>query len=359
MKYCQYCGAMLEDDAQCTCKESQQAMGFTGQQPGDFQQPGGFQQSGGYQQPGDFQQPGGYQQPGYYQQPGGYQQPGYYQQPGGPQQPGYYQQPPINQHWQMAEAQKKAKAAANGLGSYLNRYFASPAEAVRGLTQEGAMVSAILTVIRILSVCLAVYGVLHKICSITSAAINPSGGLLYGGTRLKITAPILGSLLYGALIAVVCMGLFVLGVFAVVKLQKGDLSLRGAWQASAGNSMLATALLLLSFLVSFLSLPIALALIGLSVVASIAFGALTAQFVHTGSKSGMFWLLFFLAVVVIAIITYYAVPALAMKAAGDIAVSYGGETETLGSAIKQVQEAFDSSGGFEEILNEIMRDILY
>jgi len=47
MKYCEYCGAMLEDDAQCTCPGAQQAQGFAGQQPGDYQQ-GGYQQQGAF-----------------------------------------------------------------------------------------------------------------------------------------------------------------------------------------------------------------------------------------------------------------------------------------------------------------------
>ena len=88
MKYCEYCGAMLEDDAQCTCPGAQQAQGFAGQQPGDYQQ-------GGYQQPCDYQQ-GGYQQPGGYQ-PGGYQQ---------------NSQQREEAQRKMAEAQKKAKDAA-------------------------------------------------------------------------------------------------------------------------------------------------------------------------------------------------------------------------------------------------------
>lgn len=180
------------------------------------------------------------------------------------------------------------------------------------------MVGVILTVIRILSVWLAVFGVLHKICSMASSAIGSAAGLFSGTAGMKISAPILGSLLYGGLIAVICMGLFILGIFAVVKIQKGDLTLTTAWQASANNSVLPTALLLLSFLVSFISLSIAMVLIALSIIASLTCGVLTAQYVYAGSKSGLFWLLFFLAVVVIAIVTYYAVPVLALKAMGEL-----------------------------------------
>ncbi len=365
MKYCEYCGAMLEDDAQCTCPGAQQAQGFAGQQPGDYQQ-GGYQQpsdyqQGGYQQPGGYQQ-GGYQQPGGYQQ-GGYQQPGGYP-PGGYQQPGGYQPGGYQQNSQqreeaqrkMAEAQKKAKAAANGLIGYLKAYFNSPSEAVRSyLTGEGMMVSIILTVARVLSVWLAVFGVLNKMCSMASSAMGMYG---YGFSSYmvmpKISAPILGSLLYGGLIAIVCMALFIVCLFAVVKIQKGTLSFVTVWQASANNSVLPTALLLLAFLVSFVSLSIALVLICLSIVASLTFGVLTAQYVYDGNKTGLYWLLFFAAVVVITIATYYIVPMLALKAVGGISVTYNGRTETLGPAIEQMQQAFSSGGGLEGFLEEIM-----
>ncbi len=377
MKYCEYCGAMLEDDAQCTCPGAQQAQGFAGQQPsgyqqGGYQQPGDYQQ-GGYQQPGDYQQggyqqPGGYQQGGYqqpggyqqggYQQPGGYQPGGYQQQPGGYQQGGYQQNSQQREEAQrkMAEAQKKAKAAANGLIGYLKAYFNSPSEAVRSyLTGEGMMVSIILTVARVLSVWLAVFGVLNKMCSMASSAM---GMYSYGFSSYmvmpKISAPILGSLLYGGLIAIVCMALFIVCLFAVVKIQKGTLSFVTVWQASANNSVLPTALLLLAFLVSFVSLSIALVLICLSIVASLTFGVLTAQYVYDGNKTGLYWLLFFAAVVVITIATYYIVPMLALKAVGGISVTYNGRTETLGPAIEQMQQAFSSGGGLEGFLEEIM-----
>jgi hypothetical protein len=57
-------------------------IGFPGQQPGQYGQPGGYgQQPGQYGQPGQGygQQPGGYGQPGQ-----GYGQPGQYGQPGMP-----------------------------------------------------------------------------------------------------------------------------------------------------------------------------------------------------------------------------------------------------------------------------------
>ena len=217
------------------------------------------------------------------------------------------------------------------------------------------MVSIILTVARVLSVWLAVFGVLNKMCGMVSSAMGAySYGLSSYMDMPKISAPVLGSLLYGGLIAVICMGLFILGVFAVVKIQKGDLSFVTAWQASANNSVLPTVLLLLSFLVSFLSLGLAIALIGLSIIASITFGVLTAQYVYNGQKTGLYWLLFFVAVVVIAIITYYVVPMLALKAMGGISVSYDGHTETLSSAIEQMQQAFSSEGGLEGILEQIL-----
>ena len=309
MRYCQFCGTKLEDGQQCTCQEAQEAA----------KQEAAAQEAAG--------------------------------------QKSQNQKDEVQQ--KMADAQRKAKDAAVGLWSYLKAYFASPAQAVQeNAAQKGITVSLLLTVIRVLSMGLAVFGVLNNLCNSFSGSISSA----FNTYEIKVSAPFLGSLLYGGLIAAVGMALFILGIFAVVKQQGGSLSLRGAWQASAGNGVLPTALLLVSFLLSFMSVPLALAFVALSVMASLTFGALTIQFVHTKNSSGLFWLIYFVAVVVIVGVCRYAVPELLLKAVGGITVSYRDESSTIGPVIDKMKDSFNSEtlkDTFDQIVQQILRNVSF
>lgn len=302
MRYCQFCGTKLEDGVQCTCEGAQEAARQEREAAGN--------------------------------------------------RPILTQEQKDEMQQKMADAQRKAKDAAMGLWGYLKAYFASPAQAVQDNARQGLAVSLLLTVIRVLAVGLAVFGVLRNICAYISTFLDYA--------EIKIGAPFLGSLLYGGLIALLTMTLFALAIFAVVKQQGGSLSLRRAWQASAGNGVLPTALLLASFLLSFVSLPIALVFVALSVMASLSCGVLTVQFVHTQASSGLFWLLYFVGIIVIALICRFAVPGLLMDAVGKITVSYGDRSIAIGPAIDMMKEYFSTElfeDGLEQVVRQILRSI--
>lgn len=125
MKYCQFCGTQLEDGEQCTCQEAQEAAG---------------------------------------------------------QKPILTQEQKSEAQQKMADAQRKAKDTAMGLWSYLKAYFVSPAQAVReNAAQNGMMVSLLLTVIRVLSMELVVFGILNNLCRSISSAL--------GSIDMKVGAP--------------------------------------------------------------------------------------------------------------------------------------------------------------------------
>ncbi|MDE7171072.1 MAG: hypothetical protein K2O11_04235, partial [Oscillospiraceae bacterium] len=292
-------------------------------------------------------------------------QPPQYSQQVPPQQvpPQFSQQTPR----QPSEMEQKAKAAASGLWSYLKSYFASPAQAVQNsLAQQDMMVSILLTVIRVLALGLAIFGVLNRVCGTAASAINSySSGYSYGysrGEAVKISAPLFESLLYGALIAAIGMGLYILVVFAAAKVQKSTLSLGGAWQVSANNGVLTTALLLLAFLLSFASIPMALAFIALAVLSSIIFGALSVQYACPGSDSGLCWLVYFIGAALVLFIGYKFFPTLLLKAAGGIKLTSGTESVTLGAmldeAAKNFKQAFSGSS-FTEIIESIFSSAWY
>lgn len=338
MKYCQFCGRQLEDGAQCTCEEAQAAAQAAQQVP---PQPPQFSQQVPPQQP-----------PQYSQQVPPQQVP-----------PQFSQQAPQQAPRQPSEMQQKAKAAASGLWSYLKSYFASPAQAVQNsLAQQDMMVSILLTVIRVLALGLAIFGVLLRACGTAASALNAYSSYSYSRDAVKISAPLFESLLYGGLIAAIGMALFILVIFVAAKVQKSTLSLGGAWQVSANNGVLTTALLLLSFLLSFASIPMALTFIALAVLSSIIFGALSVQYACPGSDSGLSWLVYFLGAAVVIFIGYKFFPTLLLKAAGGIKLTSGTESTTLGvmldEAAKNIKDAFSSSS-FTEIIKNIFSSAWY
>ena len=322
MKYCQFCGRQLEDGAQCTCDEAQAAARAAGQipQPVPPQAPQQFSQQAPQQAP-----------------------------------PQASQQPPR----QPSEMQQKAKAAASGLWSYLKSYCTSPAQAVQNsLAQQDMMVSILLTVIRVLALGLAIFGLLNRVCGAAASAFSSYSYY----DSIKISAPFFESLLYGGLIAVIGMALFILVIFVSAKTQKSTLSLGGAWQVCANNGVLTTALLLLAFLLSFASISMALTFILLAVLSSVVFGVLSVQYTCPGSDSGLCWLVYFIGAAVVLFIGYQFFPTLLLKAAGGIKLSAGSESMTLGTmldeAAKSIKEAFGGSS-FDEIINSIFRQAMY
>lgn len=341
MKYCQFCGKMLEDGAQCTCEEAQAAAQATQPIPQEPPQP--FQQVPPQEVP-----------PQYAQQVSPQQVPPQYTQ----------QVPPQQAPRQPSEMQQKAKAAASGLMGYLKSYFASPAKAVQdSLARQDMTVSIILTVVRVLALGLAIFGVLNRVCGIADSVFKAYG--YSTSDAVKISAPIFESLLYGALIAAIGMALFILVVFVAAKVQKSPLSLAGAWQASANNGILTTALLLLAFLLSFASISMALTFIALAVLSSLIFGVLTVQYTCPSSDSGLSWLVYFIGAVVVIFIGCQIFPPLLLNAAGGIKVTAGKESFTLGTALdelaRQFKETFNAFDGdtFTEIIESIFSRAMY
>lgn len=317
MKYCRFCGKVLPDGDICTCASAQAAacQEWMAAQQRRQQQPPTSQS----------------------------------QRPANPQQPPVYNWQRAGAQPGTAQAQQKAKAAAQGLAGYLKAYFAFPAAAVR---QGSLPVSIFFTVVRVLSMGLIIFGVLNKICGISGSSVSK---------YLKISAPFFGSLLYGALIAVIGMCLYILAIFAVAKIQKSELSLITVWQYSANNGVLTTALLLLGFLLSFLSIQAALACILLAVLSSLLFSVLTAQLACNGNRSGLFWLTFFAGVAIVLFLCYKLFPMLILKTVGDIRLHYSDKTTTIGKlmgdTLGELKDAFGSNS-FSDIFSSMFRNIL-
>ena len=322
MAFCKYCGAALEEGQTCTCEKAQ-AAAQQNAQPAQTQpvqaQP---EQTTSSQTAKQAQQA-------------------------------------------ASAATATAVAAAKSVKPYLTEYFVNPAKAVRQVVEQDNLTMAIaLTVIRFLAMGLAVYGLLRKICSsvmnVAMSAMGVAGALpggdFSGAAGTGISAPFFGSILWGGIMAIVGMALFILMVFALVKIQKGSVSIKAIFEASAANGILTSALLLVAFIVSFLSVSWCIAFLLLSCISWMICGVLTAQLLCQDNSSGKFWLLYFVGVVLVTVIGYYVLPNLFLNAVGGISVTIMGVSQTIKTYIDQAKMALAQAGGWSGILQEMIGD---
>ena len=242
--FCRYCGKPLQDGEICTCPQAQAeaAQQYQGQQP-----PQGYQPppQDGYQPPqGGYQPPqGGYQQPqGGYQPPlGGYQPPqGYPQQPAGP---------------------SPFAAGLQRIPTFLGSYLKTPVSAVQSLVNAKEVVVAIvLLFVQILISGLLLFSALKSVSNTvygdgeSKAAAVLAVGLAAVNEDLKSlrdpSFPM--SLLMGILIAIICLAVYVLIIFAAAKIAGSRATFTDALVAAGGHSLCVTVLLLLSFITFFM-----------------------------------------------------------------------------------------------------------
>lgn len=332
MKFCQFCGTKLEDGTQCTCPEAQAAAAVQQAAPQSMSPPPvaldpaaqrAAAQEAAARQAAAAQEAAA--------------------------------QAAAAAQLAAAMAQEKAKAATKRISGYLLSYFAAPTETVRGyMTSDGVSTGIMLTVLRVLAGGLALFGILNKCCNWFVELADTE--------KLKISAPFFSCLLYGGLIALMGMGLFILGCFLAGKCRQSILSPYAAWQASALNSVLPTFLLLVSFAASFVSIPAALAFIALSVAASLVCGVLTVQLACEKTNSGIFWMLFLAVVAVIAVVMWMFAPKLIGSAIGGIEVTFNKVTMTITDILEETNQSFDWDSLWDKIKDSFqdgMNDAMY
>lgn len=384
MRFCEYCGAPLEDGQTCTCPQAQQQQeppmaqpesapveqtppqqptippeeqGYSyGQPQGD--QPNGQEPTGqptepsgqppeyNYQQPGSDTQQNSY---GYQQQPSGYG----YQQPGPQQQPGYgYQQQPGGYGYQPQggqsqqgnqNAQQFAQMgrqvrdttvhAAKSLKPFFAQYWASPVQAIRTAVAEKNLTVAItLSVIRVVVVIALLWNVVGQVAGSirgTVGALSGLGNMMGSSAVMTVRGNPLGSILFGLIIAVVGMALFTLVLFALTRILKSGGSILDMYIANSANGGVTTVVLFLAFVCAFFSLNVAVGLVVLACFTAVVCGSLSAQAVCGDQSSGMFWLCYLGGMLVILAVSWWIVPPCVIQAVGGITLSLDGSSITI------------------------------
>ena len=295
MPYCQHCGTKLEDGQTCTCEMAQAAIG---QQPQSQ-----------------------------------------------PQQTTAPAAPSVESP--MSIVFKKFK-------QYIASYISNPEQAVRSVMAEeyDFTLPIVLTTIRLLAMGLAIYSLLSKTCKVVFAFITTSI-LRYSSSAEILTANLTASLskclFFGALIAAMGMFLFIVMLYALVRIQHGEAAFSDIFKVSAANGVPTSALLLLSFLLSFISPIPGMVFIALAMLSWIISGLRTAQIVSPNSSTGAFCLLYFVGVVLIIFIGYYVIPPLNSQAVGGITASYMGESIALQDVFDTISKNFKSEFAEEGI----------
>ena len=401
MRFCEYCGAPLEDGQLCTCPQAQQQQQeppttqpesapveqTPPQQPatppeeqGDsYGQPQGDQTTPEEQQPEPMSQPSEpssqppeynyYQQPGadtqqnsygYQQQPSGYD----YQQPGPQQQSSYgYQQQPGGYGYQPQGGQGQSGSqnaqqfaqmgrqvrdttvhAAKSLKPFFAQYWASPVQAIRtAVAEKNLTVAVTLSVIRVVVVIALLWNVVGQVAGSIRSTIGPLsslGNLMGSSSVMTVRGNPLGSIVFGLLIAVLGMALFTLVLFALTRIFKSGGSILDMYIANSANGGVTTVVLFLAFVCAFFSLNVAVGLVVLACFTAVVCGSLSAQAVCGDQSSGMFWLCYLGGMLVILAVSWWIVPPCVIQTVGGITLTLDGSSIT----IREFLERFLSNG---------------
>lgn len=373
MRFCEYCGAPLEDGQTCTCSQAQQQQpeppttqpesapvkqtppqqpttppeeqGYSYGQPQD-DQPSGQPPEYNYQQPGADTQQNSY---GYQQQPSGYG----YQQPGPQQQSGYgYQQQPGGYGYQPQGGQSQQGSqnaqqfaqmgrqvrdttvhAAKSLKPFFAQYWASPVQAIRTAVAEKNLTVAItLSVIRVVVVIALLWNVVGQVAGSIRSTIGPLsslGNMMGSSTVMTVRGNPLGSILFGLIIAVVGMALFTLVLFALTRILKSGGSILDMYIANSANGGVTTVVLFLAFVCAFFSLNVAVGLVVLACFTAVVCGSLSAQAVCGDQSSGLFWLCYLGGMLVILAVSWWIVPPCVIQTVGGITLTLDGSSITI------------------------------
>lgn len=308
-RFCKYCGTQLEEDQVCSCPQAQFEAAQTQQQDSSVQQAAAPQP-------------------------------------------------------QAAPQQQAAPAAPSPIGiafknliPFCKAYLRSPVEATRAaISQKDVILPIILLLIQAIAAGLVIFSLLNKVCRSIQSLIFAAMGLssfssLFGGGP-TISASFIMCLIYGILASVIAAAIFVVVIFAAAKLMKSTCTIQDVLIACGANSLFVTVLLLLSFILFFLSIKIGIVLFVLAMLTWVIMGVLTTQAVAPGAEQGKFWILYIVAVLVALLVGGWISSKFFGLSINATKISYGGESITIGKALDDIGDL-----DFDEILEDMLYDV--
>ena len=267
------------------------------------------------------------------------------QQPGpqgGPQQ-GYQQPGPQGGYQQQPQQPQRPSAAAtafSGLVPYLKSYLASPITAAKELAAKRDMATAIiLLAIQAIVSGLVIFSVFSKICGMVKDLMALGMGSDMMGVR--IGPSFIMSLIWGIVAAAVAIAVFVVVVFAVLKLMQVNCTIQDVLVLCGAHSLFVTALLLISFILFFLNIWLGLIFFSGAMIAWVVMGVVTAQTLTTDMASGKFWMLLIAGILVAQLVGGFVASKCIGGAFEAITISAAGQSMSIGQLMDLGELAMD------------------
>lgn len=333
-KFCKYCGTALEDGQICSCPQAQAEAAQMQQSATPPQQPVG------YQQPGPAAPP---------------------QQPAAPQ---YAPNVPPAQ----PKAPSPIAIAFQNLLPYLKAYVASPANATTtALRQKDIFLPVILLAIQAIVSGLVMFSAIAKVCgmlnsliaplaSLSSLFSAPSSGISAAVAAPSINASFFMCLIFGFLTSVVCAAIFVVLAFVVAKLCGSDCTVLDMLIICGSNAPFVIVLMLLSFLLFFLSIPLGMGLFLFAMVAWIVLSSACIQAVTPNTATGKFWIFTIVAAFLTLILGCWIGSALFSASVGATTIKYMGNSISLNDLMKSAKEV-DFGDTLTSFFQRLIRDM--
>lgn len=276
-----------------------------------------------------------------------------YTQPQQPQAP--YQQPYQPQQPQAPKAPSPVGSAFKNLLPFLKAYLRSPVKATRSaVAQNDIILAVILLCFQLIAAGLVMFSFLYKICStVKDFALSAMGlaGLSGGffGSGPSISPSFFLSLIYGILAAAIAIVIFGVLIFVIAKIVKTNCSIKDVLIACGANSMFVTVLLVVTFLLFFVSFTLGFIFFLLSMLTWICLGIPTVQALGTGTETGKFWISYIVVVLVALLAGGWISSKFCGLSVRSIKISYAGESVKVGQMI-------DGMGGLD--MNDLLEDMM-
>lgn len=252
------------------------------------------------------------------------------------------------------------------VSGYVRTYLKSPPQAIAQAVEIcNIKIAVVLSILTALSTGLAIFGIFNNL---RNSFIDVAKGVItrYFGSLLNvdelITLNIFDFLWWGALIAIFYIFVYCILYYFMAKVLINDISLKGIYMGCSINTVVPAGLIFVSFLLSFVSVPLALLAMFIATMSIPVLGVIPAQYYCKNAKDGKFWLIYLLGLVIISVASYYVLPKLIWKAVGTIQLC--NPTNQITVSLKTLFDAvpkdtFLKDFSWKAVFEEIVEDIVY
>lgn len=237
--------------------------------------------------------------------------------------------------------------------AFLKEYFHSPVDATKRLIAENNWtLTAILFIVFTVSVGLQLFmGMKYGIGSITQVIGSLIGSHMWGVT---FKAPLVMSVIYSFTITGLAVLVYTLSYFLVAKLMGKDVYFLDSVIACTANTIIPTAVLLISALIFAVSFKAGLIVALVAQLSWIIMGIISVMALADKIVEAKAWICYILAVCLSCVICISIAAKIDVAAAKQITMSYNGESITIGDALSQ-----SGIHSIEDFVSELLEELTW